>query len=316
MADTKPLVSIIMPMKNAAPWLAPCIESIVNQQFTEWQLIVVNDHSSDHSFELASSFRDKRITVLQNAGLGIIDALQLAFSKSTADYITRMDADDLMPPNKLATLYELASKNENTVATGLVHYFGEEPISEGYLAYEKWLNNRATNEDHWQWIYRECVIASANWMTHRSNVSFDHAVYPEDYDLVFDWYENGLSVKATNSVTHLWREHQSRTSRNSVHYQQKAFFELKIKRFFHLDYNPNKALIILGNNQKVELTKKILSAFGVESSFIKENELSQIKAEIAKQILVGVWLSESQRHQLELILNQKQVELGTGFWYL
>jgi glycosyltransferase involved in cell wall biosynthesis len=316
MASSKPLVSIIMPMKNAAPWLAPCIESIIDQPFKDWQLIMVNDHSSDHSFDLASSFRDKRITVMQNTGSGIIDALQLAFSKSTADYITRMDADDLMPPHKLATLYELASKNENTVATGLVQYFGEEPISEGYLAYEKWLNNRATNEDHWQWIYRECVIASANWMTHRSNVSFNHAVYPEDYDLVFDWYEKDLTVTATNSVTHLWREHASRTSRNSDHYQQKAFFELKVQRFIKLDFDPKKTLVLLGNNQKVELTQKILAEFDIKPVVLTQSNFAQIKAHATKQVLIGVWLSHAQRQNLEHLLKQNDVELGVGFWYL
>lgn len=303
-------------MKNAAPWLVQCIESIIDQQFTKWQLIVVNDHSSDHSFELASNFRDKRISVLQNTGTGIIDALQLAFSKSAADHITRMDADDLMPPHKLATLYEVASKNENTVATGLVRYFGEEPISEGYLAYEKWLNNRATNEDHWQWIYRECVIASANWMTHRSNVSFDHAVYPEDYDLVFDWYEKGLSVKATNSVTHLWREHASRTSRNSDHYQQKAFFSLKLKRFVHLDFDANKSIILLGNNQKVDLTLKVLAEFGIVPTVLTERNLGSHDTKKASQILIGVWPNSAQQLELERFLNQKKAFLGENFWYL
>lgn len=305
-----------MPMKNAAPWLAQCMESIIDQQFTDWQLIVVNDHSSDHSFDLANGFRDKRITVLQNTGSGIIDALQLAFSKAEASYITRMDADDIMPPHKLATLYAIASESEKIIATGLVQYFGEEPISEGYLAYEKWLNNRATNADHWHWIYRECAIASANWMTHRSNVSFDQAVYPEDYDLVFDWYEKGLSVKATNSVTHLWREHVSRTSRNSVHYQQKAFFELKVQRFIKLDFDPNKTLVLLGNNQKVELAKKILAEFDIKPVVLTQSNLAKLKAHATKQILIGVWLSHAQRQNLEHFLKQNDVELGVGFWYL
>jgi glycosyltransferase involved in cell wall biosynthesis len=316
MSSSKPLVSIIMPMKNAAPWLVQCIESIIDQQFTEWQLIVVNDHSSDNSFELASSFRDKRISVLQSSGAGIIDALQLAFSKSAADHITRMDADDIMPPHKLATLYAIASENEKIIATGLVQYFGAEPISEGYLGYEKWLNTRAKHEDHWQWIYRECVIASANWMTHRSNVSFDHAVYPEDYDLVFDWYEKGLNVKATNSVTHLWREHQSRTSRNSDHYQQKAFFSLKLKRFVHLDFDAKKSIILLGNNQKVDLTLKVLAEFGIVPTVLTERNLGSHDTEKASQILIGVWPNSAQRLELERFLNQKKAFLGENFWYL
>lgn len=316
MADTKPLVSIIMPMKNAAPWLAQCMESIIDQQFTDWQLIVVNDHSSDASFELAKSFRDKRISVLQNTGSGIIDALQLAFSKADASYITRMDADDIMPLHKLATLYAIASESEKIIATGLVQYFGVEPISEGYLAYEKWLNNCAKHEDHWHWIYRECVIASANWMTHRRNISFDSIIYPEDYDLVFDWYEKGLCVKAADAVTHLWREHESRTSRNSDHYQQKAFFNLKMKRFLQLDYDQKKALVLLGENQKVDLTLKILADFGIVPTVLTENNLENLGAEKAVQILIGVWPSEAQRQKLELFLNQYELVKGKNYWFL
>ena len=95
-----------MPVKNAQPFLTDCIKSILSQTETDWELVAVNDGSTDNSKAILEQFAqaDKRIHVLENNGAGIIAALRLAYSKSQGNLITRMDADDIMPPIKLETL--------------------------------------------------------------------------------------------------------------------------------------------------------------------------------------------------------------------
>ena len=92
-----------MPVKNAGPWLEECLQSIQKQSFVNWELIAVNDGSKDNSIEILIDFssRDVRIQVLENPGSGIVDALSQALSKSTGTFISRMDADDVMPAEKL-----------------------------------------------------------------------------------------------------------------------------------------------------------------------------------------------------------------------
>jgi len=82
--------------------------------------------------------------------------------------------------------------------------------------------------------------------------------YPEDYDLLFRWYEAGFNIKGLDEVTHLWRDHDLRTSKTSAHYQQKAFFSLKIDRFIKQDWDSKQQLIVNGTGQKGRLTAKIL----------------------------------------------------------
>jgi len=96
------MISIVMPMRNALPYLDECVRSIINQTYKSWELIVVNDHSTDLSYDVLSEFskQDKRITILNATGKGIINALQQAYSKTSGTYITRMDADDIMPEQK------------------------------------------------------------------------------------------------------------------------------------------------------------------------------------------------------------------------
>ena len=88
-----------MPLKNAGKYLAECLESIQKQTISDWELVIVNDHSTDNSIPVVLSFQrnDPRIRLIPNSGNGIIPALQTAFQECTGQYLTRIDADDTMP---------------------------------------------------------------------------------------------------------------------------------------------------------------------------------------------------------------------------
>lgn len=255
----QPLVSIIMPMKNASGWIIKTIESIQKQTLADWELIVIDDHSEDDSFEIVRNFsgKDNRIRVYRNGQQGIVPALNQAFKKVRGQYITRMDADDIMPENRLQIMSDfLQNQPEKTIVTGKVSYFSDDTVSEGYRKYENWLNERAEKEDFYEHIYRECIVASPNWMgrteAFRNVGLFDDLNYPEDYDLCFLWMKYDFAIKAIDEITLFWREHPLRTSRNSENYQQQAFFRLKLDWFMHFYPNiPSVGIIGLGTKGKI-----------------------------------------------------------------
>ena len=111
-----------MPVFNAVPFLTACLNSIENQSINDWELIAIDDYSTDSSWEILKSFEKKlpnQVQVFQNKKKGIIPALQLAYSKCQGEFITRMDADDLMEKTKLETLRNLLIKNgKGNVSTG------------------------------------------------------------------------------------------------------------------------------------------------------------------------------------------------------
>jgi len=158
------LISILMPAKNAMPYLIACLDSIIQQTYSNWELIVVDDHSTDSTPDILSSYslQDSRIKVSRlESDAGIIAALRLALPNSKGKYITRMDGDDLMPKHKLESMVsELQSNGTGHVVTGKVKYFRDGGISQGYSKYEQWINERIDLADHWQHIYKECVIPS------------------------------------------------------------------------------------------------------------------------------------------------------------
>lgn len=245
-----------MPVKNAADFLKICLDSILSQTAEDWELIAINDHSTDETQTILHSYAnsDKRIKTQLNQGKGIIDALTTAFELSSGEYITRMDADDIMDSKKLELLLAEVQKDGNSISTGKVEYFAKNGISEGYKKYETWLNNLIDHQNHYSEIYKECVIPSPCWMTRRKTLEsiggFKSLNYPEDYDLCFKFYQAGIKVQGVNQILHYWRDYDSRTSRNDPNYSDNTFIPLKVKYFFLCDYNPKKQLILMGAGKK------------------------------------------------------------------
>lgn len=275
MLDT---ISIIMPVRNGIPYLLECLESIINQTYSNWELIVVNDHSTDETQLILEKYAalDSRIKQTQNLGKGIIDALKTGYSLSEGNYITRMDADDIMPTNKLQTLLSLILNETNsTVATGHVKYFSATGVKDGFKSYESWLNQLCFDDNHYQYIYKECVIASPAWMMRRDHFEviggFRSETYPEDYDLCFRMYEHGVNIISSPNIVHHWRDHGSRTSRNHENYADNRFLDLKLIYFQKIEVTKHQDIILIGAGKKGKTVAKFLLNQEISFSWVTNN---------------------------------------------
>ena len=318
-------ISILLPFRNAAPWIEETINSILNQSHANWELLAIDDASTDPTRQIIESFEDSRIQVITNNLEGIIPALKTGLDHATGSFITRMDADDLMPPKKLELLLE-AIDGHRDISTGKVAYFSETAVSKGYQKYELWLNQRIENNDHYDCIYRECVIASPNWLASTAALKEDHIFdqlnYPEDYDMTFLWKENGYRIKTVDEVTHLWREHPARTSRNSEVYDQYSFFQLKLDWFYRSE--EGKTLGIFGVGPKGKLVVEHLQkhydiswfdheferyAAGVQGLEIKNP--MECKTDL---LLLAVYPENKTR--LEDLVTRLGYSFGKNVWYV
>lgn len=329
------LVSIIMPVYNAAPFLADCLKSIQQQSYTNWELIAIDDFSTDASFKLleeASSF-DDRIKIIKNTEKGIIPALSLALKNVSGFFITRMDADDIMPPERISTMTSaFEDAPSKTVVTGLVEYFSNIEVSAGYKAYQNWLNQNIQSKNPWANVYRECIIASPCWMMRAEELKaaggFDNLEYPEDYDLVFRLFKNQFQIKALPELLLKWREHPARTSRNSEDYAQDSFFKLKVKRFIEFE-NITENLVLWGTGIKARLTAKILleestsfiwmdlhpekypnGIFGQAIlPFRKTEKMKNVK------LILAVYPPKKEKVKMESYLGSLELIKGENYWY-
>jgi glycosyltransferase involved in cell wall biosynthesis len=252
-----PKISILIPAKNAGKYLHACIDSIIEQTETDWECIIINDNSTDDTLKILENYAkiDTRISVYSNPKSGVITALQFAYSKCNGILIHRMDADDIMPKQKLEVLKNnLLQSGKGHVATGKVEYFAETPLGDGYKKYESWLNGLTEKGGNFSELYKECVIASPCWMVYRTDFEacggFESEIYPEDYDLVFRFYELGLKCIPCDLVLHRWRDYAIRSSRTSEHYADNRFIAIKCFYFLKLNYDNNRPLVVWGAGRK------------------------------------------------------------------
>ncbi|WP_424962585.1 glycosyltransferase family 2 protein [Ekhidna sp.] len=264
--DQQPLVSIIMAAKDTAPYLPKCLDSILRQTYKKWELIAVNDHSSDRTPDIMKWYaeKDDRIKIVHSRREKLIPALKEGYSQAKGELINRMDSDDFMPDDKLEVLVNewLKYGKGHIIAGGTEHFVDKGEVGDGFRRYEQWLNEVAKEEKHYQEIYQECVIPSHCWIIHKEDFdqvnAFNPEVYPEDYDLCFRFYKNRLKVHGVDKVLHYWRDRSDRISRTWEEYKDNRYFDLKLKYFYQIDRDRDRPLVLWGAGRNGKDLAKLL----------------------------------------------------------
>ena len=126
----RPEISVIVPAYNVAPYLAACLDSILAQTFRDFELIIVDDGSTDGSGEIAEAYaeRDERVRLVKRRwNRGGAAARNLGMEVGEGAYVVFIDADDLVPPDHLATLYRAAEEENADLAAAGFHMFAQTP---------------------------------------------------------------------------------------------------------------------------------------------------------------------------------------------
>ena len=119
-------ISVILPAYNAENYLSEAIKSILKQTFYNYELIIIDDGSSDRTSEIIHSYQDSRIKYFKNLkNLGIVRTLNIGFANAKGKYIARMDADDISYPERLEIQYKYMEDNPNIGVVGTdIELFG------------------------------------------------------------------------------------------------------------------------------------------------------------------------------------------------
>lgn len=119
--ETKPLVSVVMPVYNAAAYLSQAVDSILNQTYKNFEFIIIDDASRDGSYAILKDYakKNKKIKIFRNKkNSGVSEAAKKAISKTKGEYLARMDADDISLPYRIEKQVAYLEKNKGTVALG------------------------------------------------------------------------------------------------------------------------------------------------------------------------------------------------------
>lgn len=278
--NQQPLVSIVMAVKDTAPYLPDCLDSIIQQTYQNWELIAVNDHSSDETPAILKAYseKDPRVRYFDSNRPKLIPTLQVGYANVRGELINRMDSDDKMPLDKLEVLVREWQKygKGTVIAGGTEHFVEEGEVGDGFLKYEQWLNEVARTSSHYQEIYKECVIPSHCWIIHKEDFdavdAFNPLVYPEDYDLCFRFYRHGLKVVGIDKILHYWRDRSNRISRTWDEYKDNRYFDLKLRFFYELDRDRSRPLVLWGAGRNGKDMARLLQSYNDDFYWVCDNE--------------------------------------------
>jgi len=115
----KPTVTILMPVYNAEKYIKEAIESIINQTFTDFEFLIIDDGSSDNSLNIINNYKDNRIRLYKNEqNIKLISTLNKGIELAKGKYIARMDADDISLPQRIEKQVEFMEKHPEIGALG------------------------------------------------------------------------------------------------------------------------------------------------------------------------------------------------------
>lgn len=242
--DQIPKVSVILPVYNAGYFLIEAIESILNQTFTEFELIIINDGSTDNSGEIIAGFHDSRIRVINQVNNGLRATLNLGLLKAKGAYIARMDQDDVSLSDRFAKQVAFLETHKDHVLIGTTYaYINEQGKITG--AFPALLDD----EDIKRELYTKSpfghgtVMFRATALKEGGYTYSQEAVHVEDYEF---WLRFSKAGKYANlpEILYLWRQSSSNTTSKHFDLQQDKGYELQMKIMNH--FNPKTLVDWLG----------------------------------------------------------------------
>ncbi len=245
-----------MPCYNAAETIDEAIESIVKQTFTSWELVVVDDGSTDGSHErvAAWSAKDARVRLLRQDHAGIVVALNSGRRACQSGLIARMDADDRSYPERLAKQWEQMETDPGlAVVSCMVEAFPAGAVRQGFQVYVEWLNGLLTNEDIRRQMFVEAPVAHPSTMIRRSWMErlggYEDHGWPEDYDLWLRLHLGGARFGKVPEVLLSWREHPARLTRTDSRYSVENFLRAKAHYLAQGPLRQRRSVIVWGAGQ-------------------------------------------------------------------
>ncbi len=122
-----PLISIVLPVYNGARYLSESIDSMLSQTYKEFELILIDDGSTDESLDMMQSYesRDSRVRLITQQNMGVAKTLNRGVNCAQGDYIARMDADDICVEDRLSLQLDYIRKNSFDMIGSAIRFFGK-----------------------------------------------------------------------------------------------------------------------------------------------------------------------------------------------
>ncbi len=229
-----PEVSVLLPVRNASRWLEDALGSLTRQTLTDFEVIAVDDGSTDDSGAILDRWAgsDPRFTVVHQPVHGLVTALNRGLERCRGPLVARMDADDVSHLRRLELQAAiLASRPEVGVVSSKVRHFPAHRVAKGFRLYEAWLNSLMTHDEMSRERFVESPLAHPSVMVRRDLLAqvggWRDQGWAEDYDLWLRLFEAGAIFAKLDRTLFFWREHGDRLTRTDRRYSVPSFLRCK-----------------------------------------------------------------------------------------
>ena len=285
MNEKMPLLSVIVPIYNVENYLSDCLNSILTQTFTDFELILIDDGSKDNSSSLCDQFseKDSRVIVIHKDNTGLSDCRNLGIKTAKAEYITFVDSDDVVDSNMFTILMKPLLKNQNILVS----------CCSSFMFYDSFHFNAVSDVDYRNINLQEYDQIYERWVTPWGKIYkktlFENIQYPlnrlhEDVATTYKiLYPAGI-FSTTNLQLYGYRQRKgsimARLSEKA--YLDKADAYLEKGQYF---LNHDEIYFIKSNVDDLIYTYKILATYiyTTENKKIIKEKLKTIKQTIYRK---------------------------------
>ncbi|MCH2175564.1 MAG: glycosyltransferase family 2 protein [Lentisphaeria bacterium] len=230
---TSPFVTIILPFHNAERTLKRSVHSILTQDYTNFELLLINNNSDDKSTNSISEYlKDKRTKMINESKKGVVSAHRAGVNQAQGIYHIRMDADDIALPDRVSKQVNFLEKNHHYEACGsLVNFSSSLDYHEGLENYVSWSNSLLDSSSIYLNRFIEMPLINPSMCIRASYVkkygTYVQSEFPEDYDYWLSLMNKGYKIGKVPEPLITWHDHEHRLTRKDNRYNQEAFFKCK-----------------------------------------------------------------------------------------
>jgi glycosyltransferase involved in cell wall biosynthesis len=207
----EPVITVILPAFNAEQFIKKAIESILAQTFSNFELIIINDGSTDNTDQVIRSFTDSRIKYIKNSeNKGLIDTLNKGIDEAKGKYIARMDADDISLPTRFEIQVNYLNNHSDVdIVASTIIFINEKGEQTGTWPLDtKTINSNQITEAlitenciaHPSVMGKTAIFTKYRYRKGRVNI--------EDYDLWLRMINNGRTIAKIEEPLLLYRVHE------------------------------------------------------------------------------------------------------------
>ena len=274
-----PLISILMPAHNAAITLHETLDSLRAQSLPDFEVVAVNDGSSDETGSILEAWADDdpRVHPINLPRVGLIEALKRGLDTCRGQFIARIDSDDIAHPHRLELQAErLRTQPGLSIISSLVETFPADTVTEGFRRYVEWLNTLTTPDEIVREIFIESPLPHPSVMLRRTELldlgGYQEHGWPEDYDLWLRYFMAEKRMEKVPQTLLLWRDHPERATRTDSRYSIENFLRAKSNYLMRGPIRGRDAIFVWGAGQMGRrLSKHLIRAGAPVLGFLDIN---------------------------------------------